>query len=267
MDQGITILFIAIVVWVAHRFSHKVVVRLVETLVVQHGDDSKEDEEKREQTLVRIFHGIITVVLWAVTILMILSELGVDIAPLIAGAGVVGIAVGFGGQYLIKDLVTGLFLILENQYRVGDGVEIAGLSGKVEDITLRVTKLRDLDGVIHNIPHGEVTTVSNKTKGFGRINLDIGIAYEANIDAAIAVINKIGQEMAKDLEYKDDIEEAPVFLRVNNLGDSSVDLKVVATVEPGTQFALAGVLRKRIKEAFDKEGIEIPYPHMTITKK
>lgn len=193
-----------------------------------------------------------------------MSEAGVDIGPLIAGAGVIGIAIGFGGQYLIKDLISGLFIILENQYRIGDTVTIAGHSGKVEDISLRVTVLRDLDGVVHHIPHGEITSVSNMTKGISKINLNLGVGYDTDLNKLKELINKIGKELAEDNEFKDLIEEAPKFLRVEDLADSAVVVKIVGQVEPGEQWSITGELRKRLKEACDMEGIEIPFPQVVV---
>lgn len=266
IDHGIKILIIIAVTYFVSKFSKIAIKRAVEKLVISKGDMSKEAEEMREETLYRIFTGTITTVLWIVVAMMILSEFGVDIGPLIAGAGVIGLAVGFGGQYLVRDVVTGLFIILENQYRVGDSIEVSGLSGKVEDISLRATILRDLNGIVHHIPHGEITTVSNKSKGFSRINVDVGIGYGANIDKAIEVINRIGEEMFKDKNCCNDLVEAPYFLRVEELADSAVVLKVVGDVRPSKQFVVAGEFRKRIKEEFDKEGIEIPFQQMVVHK-
>jgi small-conductance mechanosensitive channel len=194
--------------------------------------------------------------------LMILSEFGVNIAPLIAGAGIIGLAVGFGGQYVIRDIITGLFIILENQYRVGDAVTISGIAGSVEDITLRVTVLRDLDGTVHHIPHGEVTTVSNKAKGFARV--DIGVSYDTQLEKVIDVINQVGQEMTEDEYFGDLITDAPKFLRVNEFADSAVILKILGETKPLSQWEVAGELRKRLKIAFDREGIEIPYPQVVM---
>ena len=183
-----------------------------------------------------------------------------NVAPLLAGAGIVGVAVGFGGQYLIRDIITGVFLIWENQFRVGDAVCIGDVCGSVESVTLRVTVLRDLDGTVHTIPNGEITSTSNKSNGFSRINLDVGVGYGDDIDKVQKVIDKVGQELAGDTEWNAKITKAPAFLRVNNFGDSSVDVKILGETMPGEQWAVTGELRKRLKKAFDKEGIEIPYP-------
>jgi small-conductance mechanosensitive channel len=221
-------------------------------------------EEKRQDTLIRIFNGLLGIVVWTVAIAMIFSEIGVAIGPMLAAAGVAGIAIGFGGQYLIRDLITGTFIIIENQYRLGDIVCIEGVCGEVEDITLRKTTLRDIDGVVHHVPHGEIKVVSNRSKSFSRVNIDIGIAYGADIDQATATINRVGQEMAADPLWKEQIIAAPVFLRVEDLADSAVVLKVTGDTSPGEQLRVAGELRKRVKEAFEREGIEIPFPQRVI---
>jgi small-conductance mechanosensitive channel len=267
MTNGLKIVLILVIAYIAHLIFKKLIVKLVEKLVVVRAGEDASAEEKREKTLIKIIHGTVHVILIVVVILMILSEVGVNIGPLIAGAGVIGIAVGFGGQYLVRDVITGLFIILENQYRVGDGVEIAGLAGTVEDITLRKTVLRDLDGVVHHIPNGEIQTVSNKTLGTSKINLDIGVGYDTDINKLRDIINEVGQKIYEDEEFKDDLIEAPQFLRVNELGDSAVIVKIIGEVRPGTQWTLSGELRKRLLEKFREEGIDIPFPQMVIHKK
>lgn len=264
LDHGIKILGLLIGAFIFHLIVKAAIERLVRQLVRQHEGISKEAEEKRENTLIRILHGTVQVILIIFIVMMILSEFGIDIGPLIAGAGVVGIAVGFGGQYLIRDIITGLFIIIENQYRVGDAVTISGISGKVEDISLRLTKLRDLDGVAHYIPHGEVTTVSNMTSTLARINVNVGVSYSADLNKTRDVINKVGEELAADEEWGTKIIEAPAFLRVDDLADSAVVIKVVGDTVPGEQWAVAGEFRKRVKEGLDAAGIEIPFPQIVV---
>lgn len=221
-------------------------------------------EEKRQETLIRIFEGLLGVVVWTVAIMMMLSEAGIAIGPMLATAGVAGLAIGFGGQYLIRDLITGAFIIIENQYRVGDIIGVETVWGQVEDITLRKTTLRDLDGVVHHIPHGEIKIVSNGSKSYSRVNFDIGISYNEDINRATAVINRVGEELASDPEWKEAIKSPPAFLRVEDFADSSVELKISGDTSPGEQYRVAGELRKRLKEAFDAEGIEIPFPQRVI---
>ena len=266
LSHGIKIIIIIVISLIVARVLHHIIDVAVRKAVRPTGFISKEAEEKRENTIIQILSGAARIILWLVVSIMILSELGVNVAPLLAGAGIVGVAVGFGGQYLIRDIITGIFLIWENQFRVGDAVCIGDVCGTVESVTLRVTILRDLDGTVHTIPNGEITRTSNKSNGFSRINMDIGVGYGDDIEKVQSVINAVGQELARDPEWKDSITTAPSFLRVNNFGDSSVDIKILGETKPGEQWAVAGELRKRLKYAFDKEGIEIPYPQTVVHK-
>lgn len=233
------------------------------TVVLREGQD-KEAEKKREDTLIKTFRGIFKVAITIIVALMILSELGLDIGPLIAAAGIIGVAVGFGAQYLIRDIISGFFIIFENQYRVNDTVCFDTTCGTVEDITLRIVMVRDLDGTVHHIPHGEVKKVSNLSKGFSRVNLDVGVGYDSDLDKVEKVVNEVGEELAKDEKFGPMIISAPRFVRVNKLGDSAVDIKILGDVKPLRQWDVTGELRKRIKIAFDKEGIDIPFPQRTI---
>jgi len=206
--------------------------------------------------------GKILIVL--VVVFMILSEVGVDITPILAGFGIAGIAVGFGAQYLIRDLIAGIFIIMENQYRVGDVAKIADIAGLVEEVNLRKTVLRDLDGIVHHVPNGEIRVASNYTRKFSRVNLNVSVAYDTDLDHAISVINRVGQELATDEEWGKVIISAPYALRVDNLGDSGIEIKILGDVKPIQQWAVMGELRLRLKRAFDAEGIEIPWPHTKV---
>ena len=264
LSHGINILIVAVGAFFLNNVLGRIISRSVRIAVTSNSQVSPEAEKKREDTLGRIFKGIIRVLLIFIAILMIMSEIGIKIAPILAGAGIAGIAIGFGGQYLIRDIITGLFIIIENQFRVGDVVSINDKAGTVEDITLRMTTLRDLDGTVHHIPNGEITIVSNMSKFFSRVNINIGISYSSSIDKAIEIINKVGEEMANELEWKEHIISAPRFLRLDSLSDSSVDLKILGDTKPSMQWAVSGELRKRLKTAFDKEGIDIPFPQIVI---
>jgi small-conductance mechanosensitive channel len=228
------------------------------------GDQTEEEVKKRAETLSGVLVASLQAIVIAVITFMMLSELGLNIAPMIAGVGVVGIAIGFGAQSLVKDYIAGLFILQENQYRKGDVVKIADTSGLVEDINLRRTILRDLDGIVHSVPNGEIRVASNFTKGYSRVNLNISVGYNEDLDRAIAVINRVGNELAQDPAWSAQIVTPPNVLRVDNLGDSGIDIKVVGDTKPIQQWAIMGELRLRIKKAFDKEGIEIPWPHMKV---
>ena len=264
--SGGIILGVIIGAFVAEFLLNKFIERIIRRLVPQ-GSGSKEAEEKRENTLIQVVGGTARVLLWVVVLLMVLSELGVAIGPLLAAAGVAGIAIGFGGQYLIRDLFSGFFILIENQYRIGDVVCFDQTCGVVEEISLRMTRLRDLDGVVHHIPHGEVKTVSNLSKQFSRVNLNIGVAYDANLEKVIEVVNKVGKELSEDEAWKQDIIQPPAFLRVDEFADSAVVIKIVGDTQPGKQWGVAGELRKRLKIAFDREKIEIPFPQRVIYQK
>jgi small conductance mechanosensitive channel len=266
-DHGIKILVIALAAWLINMILVRIIIRAVRIAVVRDDDMTPEAEQKRENTLIRIFNGALRIVIFVLAIMMILQEAGIEIGPLLASAGIVGLAVGFGGQYLIRDIITGLFIILENQYRIGDVVNIDGTSGSVEDISLRLTTLRDLDGTMHHIPHGDIKRVSNLSKKFSRINLDIGISYSSDLEHVIKVINKTGQDLAEDPAYREFFLTPPQFLRVNDFADSAIIIKILADTIPLKQWELAGELRKRLKIAFDREGIEIPFPQMVVHSK
>jgi small-conductance mechanosensitive channel len=262
--HGIKIVVIAVAAWILNKIIKKIITKAVRIAVVSGANLPPEAERKREDTLIRIFTGASRILIIILASLMILEEGGVKIGPILAGAGIVGLAFGFGGQYLIRDIITGLFIIIENQYRIGDVINIDATGGLVEDISLRVTTLRDLDGTVHHIPHGEIKKVANLSKGWARVNLDLGVSYSANMEHVIEVVNRTGKELAEDPLYKDSIISPPKFLRVNDFADSAVIIKVLGDTKPLKQWEITGEFRKRIKVAFDNEGISIPFPQRVI---
>jgi moderate conductance mechanosensitive channel len=263
-EHGANIVFILLGAFFARKISKIFIERLVRTAIVANRFLSQEAEKKREDTLIRIFDGAIGVLVQVIVGMMILQEMGVEVAPLIAAAGIVGIAFGFGGQYLIRDLISGFFIILENQYRVGDVACFDGTCGLVEDISMRMTTLRDLDGTVHHVPHGEIKKVSNLTKQFARVNLNIGVSYASDLEKVIEVVNRVGNELAQDPAWKDKIVKAPQFSRVDDFADSAIMIKILGETKPIKQWDVTGELRLRLKNAFDKEGIEIPFPQRVI---
>lgn len=266
LDGGVRILVIIIGAWIVKKFGHIATEKFVKRIITPDHFLSPEAEEKRENTLIRIVDGTLGIAVILAASMMVLEELGIAIGPLIAAAGIAGLAFGFGGQYLIKDVITGLFIILENQYRVGDVVCFGKTCGKVEDISLRSTILRDMDGTVHNVPHGSISEVANLSKDFSRVNLNVGVSYNVELEKVIRVVNEVGQELAEDEEWRDKIVSAPQFLRVNDFADSSVVIKILGDTKPTEQWAVTGELRKRLKIAFDKEKIEIPFPQRVIHK-
>lgn len=264
LTSGIKIIFIVIVAWILKVIAKRFIQRLVKAAVSSDKIMTEDAELKRMKTLVHIFSYTVNIIIVIIAAMMVIQEFGVQIAPILATAGIAGVAIGFGAQYLVKDIITGIFIIFENQYRIGDVINIEGIGGSVEDISLRVTTLRDMNGTVHYIPHGEIKKVSNLTRQFAKINLNVGVAYEANLDHVIEVVNKVGQSLANDPKWKEVINEAPRFLRVDALDDSSVSIKITGETKPQEQWSVTGELRKRIKEAFEKEGIEIPFPQTVV---
>jgi small-conductance mechanosensitive channel len=227
-------------------------------------EQTEEEMKKRSDTLIGVMVTTVQIIVIFLFLLMILTEIGINVTAILTGAGVIGVAIGFGAQSMVKDLIAGLFIIMENQYRKGDVISIASVSGEVEEINLRRTVLRDMDGVYHVVPNGEIRVSSNFTKRLSRINLDVSVDYETDLDKAMAVINRVGKEMAEDPVWKTAITNPPRALRIQNLGESGIDIKVTAETRPSKQWEVAGELRLRLKKAFDKEGIEIPYPHTKV---
>jgi small conductance mechanosensitive channel len=264
LSNGVRIIVIAVAAILLEKILTRIITRTISATVKWDDNTSPESEKKRKDTLIRIFTGAVNILIIIIAIMMIIQELGIEVGPLLAGAGIVGLAVGFGGQYLIRDIITGLFLMLENQYRIGDVVNIEGLSGAVQDISLRKTTLRDLNGTVHHIPHGSITKISNLSKDFARVNLDMGIAYSTNLEHLIEVINRTGKELAADPAFMDAVITPPQFLRVNEFADSAIIVKILGDTRPLRQWEVTGELRKRLKIAFDREGIEIPFPQRVI---
>jgi len=266
LEHGVPILIIILLSFLAHKVVKVVTPKLVEKSITVRGRGRRAKGEiaKRANTLSGFLITATGIVIVIVAIFMVLSEVGIDITPLLAGAGVAGIALGFGAQSLIRDFLSGIFIILEDQYRKGDVVRIAGIAGLVEDVSLRRTVLRDLDGIVHSIPNGEVKTASNYTKEWSRVNLNIPVAYGEDLDRVIEVLNRVGKELAEDETFGPMIINAPQVLRVHKFGDSAIEIKVLGETKPLTQWAVTGELRKRTKKAFDEEGIEIPWPHVKL---
>ncbi len=264
--HGLLILLIAAIGYLVYRLIKTVIPGIVESSMSTRGRGRKarEDLARRVQTLSGALSTITGITILIVASFMILGEVGVDVTPLLATAGVAGIAIGLGAQSLIKDMIAGLFILMEDQYNKGDVVKVAGISGLVEDITLRRTVLRDLDGIVHSIPNGEIKTASNYTKDYSRMNLDVPVAYGENLEHVIDVINHVGQELAKDPLWGPKIRSAPQSLGVNNFGDSAIEIKVLGDTKPMMQWEVTREFRLRIKKAFDQDHIEIPWPHLKL---
>ena len=263
--SGVRILAIVLIIFIALRILERLLEPAIRSTVTrQMRNDPEIEIEQRIDTLTHVIYRTASVIAVFAGMITILPEFGINASALLAGAGLIGLAVGFGAQSLVKDVIAGLFILIENQYGKGDVVTIAGVGGTVEDVNLRRTLIRDLDGTQHSIPNGEIVVASNKTQVFSRVNEVIGVSYGDDLEQVFNVINKVSEEMAAEPEWSEAIISAPKVWGVDGFGDSSVDIRVVGDTQPGQQWAVAREFRLRIKLAFDAEGIEIPYPHRTL---
>lgn len=261
LTSGLHIILIlvlsCIAVILAKTFSNRLI-----RFAVRHNSDI--EFQKRTQTLGAIVQYAVTFVIIAVTVMMILKEFGIEIGPILAAAGIAGLAVGFGAQSLVKDVISGFFILLEDQIRVGDVINIAGKGGLVEKVNLRTTVLRDMAGNVHYVPNGHIDVVTNMTKEYSRYVFDIGVAYRENVDEVIGVIKNIDEEMRNDPEFKDDILEPIEILGLDQFASSSIVIKARTTTLPIKQWRVGREFNRRLKMKFDELGIEIPFPHVTL---
>ena len=228
------------------------------------GDDDLTDRRRRLETLTNVIGTSVTVLVWIIAIIYVLAALGLDVTPIIASASVLGLAVAFGAQALIKDYFSGFFILLENQYTIGDVVDLGGANGTVEHISLRVTVVRDLNGVVHYVPNGLISRVSNKTKGWSRVVMEVRVAYDQDLDRVTSLVEEVLANVQADPAWAATILEDPQVLGVQSFGESALDLRLLVKTQPGKQWALSRELRKRIKARFDREGIRIPVPHRVV---
>jgi len=219
---------------------------------------------KRVGTLCRAFRYLGSVVIFVVAAMLVMNELGISIAPILATAGVAGIAVGFGAQSLVKDYFSGLFLLLEDQIRQGDVVQIAGIGGQVEDVTLRYVRLRDFEGHVHFVPNGEITIVTNRTRDFAQALIEVGVAYREDVDEALSVMSEVGRDMRADQNWSSRILADVEIVGVESWADSAVILRCRLKVVGIQQWNVRREFLRRLKKAYDARGIEIPFPHLTI---
>ena len=223
------------------------------------------DEVARIETLARVFRNSAAIIIFLVAGTLVLGELGISVAPILATAGVAGVAIGFGAQSLIKDFLGGFFLLLDDQVRQGDVVEVAGLSGLVEEVTLRYVRLRNFEGHVHFVPNGEIKTVTNRTRGFAHAVIEVGVGYREDPDEAFAVMREVARELRADPVWKARIADDLEVIGVENLADSAVVLRArLKVVPPIEQWNVRREFLKRLKKAYDARGIEIPFPHLTI---
>jgi moderate conductance mechanosensitive channel len=262
-QAGGKILIVLVLSWVSYRVL-LLLLRRVERAVDRTDATTISLHEQRVRTLSGLLRSVGVGFIVVVALFMILRAIGLDIAPLLAGAGVIGLAVSFGAQSLVKDIISGLFILFENQFGVGDVVRINGVSGRVEKMTLRIVVMRDLHGVVHIVPNGSITQVSNLTRAFSRAVVEVGVAYKEDVDRVMLVLREIGRDLEEDPEWKPLLVEEIQVPGIEAFADSSVNLRVIATTVPLKQWDVARELRLRIKRRFDAEGIEIPFPHRTV---
>lgn len=269
-DVVVPVLLITVIALVVIRLARVAIHGVVKALLDRETREGTAQElsavevRKRMDTLETLAVNVVRVFVVLIAAVMILSQLGLDIGPAVAGLGVVGIAVGFGTQSIVRDYFTGALILVENQFSKGDVVSIAGVSGTVEDFSLRRTTLRDLDGVVHTVPNGEIKVASNRTRVWARINQDVTVAYGTDIERATRVVDDVGKAMVADPEWRRRVMEAPAVERVEALGEYGVTLKILGTVRATEQWAAGGELRKRLLAAFATHGIEIPRPQRVV---
>ena len=261
------VVIIILIIMVLFRIVSFSLKRLKGTLVARSQKSEKGDAaevEKRINTLIEIIKGVIKIVLWVTFLMIILKKFGIDIGPILASAGIIGVAIGFGSQELVRDFISGFFILLENQVRAGDVAVINGTGGLVEKIEMRTITLRDFSGVVHIIQNGKINTLSNMTKEWSAMVFDIGVAYKENVDTVMEVMREVGDSMQSDENYKDAILEPIEIFGLDQFGDSALVIKARIKTKPIQQWTIGREYRKRLKVAFDKQNIEIPFPHTTI---
>jgi small-conductance mechanosensitive channel len=269
-DVILPIILIVAIALLLVAFARHVVHRVVKTALDREVSEGTAQElsavevKKRMDTLDGLLTAVIRAFILIIAIVMILGELGLNIGPAVAGLGIVGIAVGFGAQSLVRDYFNGALILLENQFSKGDVITIADVTGTVEDFSLRRTTLRDLDGVVHTVPNGQITVASNRTRTWARINQDVTVVYGTDIEKAIEVINEVGRELVADPAWRRRVLEAPHVERVEALADYGVTLKILGLVRPSEKWAAGGELRKRLLAAFAANDIEIPRPQRVV---
>jgi len=263
LSSGLHILLILLVLWGFIK-----VVKMIGNRILHMVEDddpkTRSDLEKRADTLVGLMNGAARAISVLVLVYVLLKEFGVDVTPLLAGAGIVGIAIAFGAQSLVKDILYGFFILFENQFRVGDVIKISDVTGVVEKINLRTTILRDVAGTMYVIPNGNITTVSNMTFKWSNAVIDVGVSYDADLEKAMNVMKRVGMELKAESSEGWHVFDEPQVLGVESFGDSSVNLRVVIKTRPKHQWDVAREYRKRIVAAFNAERIEIPFPQMVV---
>lgn len=264
--NGLTLLLILVVLVIIHFVIRIFMSRLSRIIIsrLSKKEAITTEREKRVKTINAIFTRLSFMLLWGIGILIILSELDINIAPILTGLGIFGLALSFGAQTLVKDIISGVFILIENQIRVGDVAVINGTGGLVEEINLRTTILRDVEGTVHVFPNGSINTLSNRTKEWSACVLDIEVAYKEDPDRVMQVMREVDEELRADKEYSDLILEPMEIFGLDNFAESAIVIKARIKTKTLKQWTIARQYRLRLKKAFDKHDIEIPFPHMSL---
>ncbi len=257
--MGVVIVAAALASWVLGALVGRFARRVADKTAA-----NKERADTRADTISSVLTAIGRVIVWTLAVLLVLGELGFDLAPMIAGAGIVGVAVGFGAQSLVADFLSGLFMLMEDQYGVGDWVDVGDTSGTVEHVGLRTTRIRSLDGLLWTVRNGEIVRTANANQGWGRAVVDIGVGYDVDLDEAQALIHEVAVAAKDDPELAPKFQGDPEIWGIQELGDDAVTIRLVIKSSPGDQWGLARAMRLRIKKALDERGMEIPFPQRTI---
>jgi len=267
VNEGPAIVILLILLFITLKVLY-ISIRRLNKLLINRATKSEsldtQEASKRINTLMNILKGIGKILIWSIFLMILLKKFNIDIGPILAGAGILGLAVGFGAQELVRDIISGFFILLENQVRAGDVAIINGTGGLVEKIELRTITLRDFSGVVHVLQNGKINTISNMTKEWSAMVFDIGVAYKENVDDVIKVMQEVGEKMLTDPEYKEKIKEPLEIFGLDKFDDSAIVIKARLKTVPGDQWTLGREYRKRLKKAFDEKGIEIPFPHTTV---
>lgn len=290
VERPLRIILILLAAWIIKKVAHKLVERSVARLVRQNESNTEEQLEsagkldfgsraakainmiherqarsaQRIETIADVLKSLATALIMLVAALLCLSELNIDLAPLIAGAGIAGLAVGFGAQSLVKDFLAGIFILVEDQFGVGDVVDVGETSGTIEKVSLRTTTLRDVSGVVWTVPNGEIHRTANHSQLWSRAILDIGVSYDTDIDQASEIMKSVADELWRENREDATILEEPSVWGVQELGNDAVVIRLVVKTDPSEQWGVGRILRARIKKAFDDVGIEIPFPQRTV---
>ena len=293
VDRPVKVLFIVLLALLTRRIVHKAIDGLIDRLMSERSSEEKDAvraaeasssmlrrevlsgklaslrnrtdrARQRAKTLGMLFKSIASAAVGTVTLMMLLGEFDINLGPLLAGAGILGLGIGFGSQSLVRDLLSGIFMLIENQYGVGDYIDVGEANGTVESLGLRTTRLRDKYGTLWHIPNGEIRRVGNMTQSFSKIPMEIDVAYDTDLDLAMETMKTVADGVWNEQLEEATIVEEPTVSGIQNFGADGITIRLSVKTEPGEQWSTARVLRKRIKEAFDEAGIEIPFPQRTV---